>query len=221
MNDPTVSPVIHGNSENGSNSEQTATSQSDRNRFNTYYIIAILCTILFIIVLVSWIYSKCININDFYKLGALIQASIHIVDTYSDIIFVISISYLADYPSKILSLLLVFSVIFIIFPVLIGLLQLNKEIKIWKRNDDLKEWISDNITFLYILSIITGSSFTAIQLCSSNIFNLHLFGMPLNKMEMQHYQTQRLFSTVLLEVCISKYTVKLLHTLCFFPCLIT
>ena len=151
------------------------------------------------IIIISYVYSNFISINDFYSLGSVLTSSIHIIDSVSDVLFIINITYQSDYPSNSLSSLLVASIVFIVFPVIVSLYQLFYHIKKWQRNDDLGQWITDNITLLYILSVVTGSSFAAIELCTSSCFNLHQFSMPLSQMEINKYQTKRVYSTVLLE----------------------
>ena len=91
--------------------------------------------------------------------------------------------------------------IFIIVPATITLAQLHKAIKKWKRvSDDLNVWISENVTILYMMSMISGSSFSAVGLCNSNLFNLEKFDMGLSRTQIMSFGAKRIYSTVLMEV---------------------
>ena len=78
--------------------------------------------------------------------------------------------------------------------------QLHAAIKQWKKYDPLCQWLSHNIKLLYFISIITGSSFSAVEICTSNLYNLNIFDMPLSKTQIIQYQTNSVYSTVLFEV---------------------
>ena len=138
--------------------------------------------------------------NNFYSVGALITAAIHTNDTLSDILFIINITHQPEYPSIIPLSLLTVSIIFVVLPVILSLYQLHHEINKWRKNDDLGQWITENITILYFLSVITGSSFSGVQLCCSNFFNLYQFDMPLNQFELNKFQNKKMYSIVLCEV---------------------
>ena len=67
-----------------------------------------------------------------------------------------------------------FAIIFII-SLVIGLMQLQHEIKRkWMKDkycrQTIRSWLVSYIRVLYFLSVITGSSFSAIELCNSNLF---------------------------------------------------
>ena len=92
-------------------------------------------------------------------------------------------------------------IIFVVLPVILTLYQLHKEINKWKRiNDELSEWINKHINLLYTFSVITGLSFTGVKLCTSNLFNLNQFDIPLNEMDLNKFQTKKMYSIVLCEV---------------------
>ena len=127
-------------------------------------------------------------------------------DTLSDALFTITISNdLRDAShteiSMPLTIMLVASISFIVLPCLITLIQLSKEIAIWKRvSDDLNAWFSQNMTIVYIASIFMGSSFAAVELFNSNLFNLEIFDMGLSRTQLMGFNVKRIYSLVLLEV---------------------
>ena len=162
-------------------------------------ILLILIGSMLIVIIISYIYSSYCKINDYYRVGALFTAAAYIIDTFSDVLFAVNISHGNEY-GQILFVLFVLSIVFIVVPVILSVYQLYKAINEWQRIDILKEWISDNVTILYFLSILTVGSFGAIELCTSNLFNLSQFDMPLSKHQLRQYKTRRLYSTILLEV---------------------
>ena len=101
---------------------------------------------------------------------------------------------------------MIIAMIFIVLPILISLYQLHQAINKWKRNDELSQWISDNVQILYVTSVLTGSSFAGVALSTSNAFGLYQTSLPLNQTSLPLNKTQRLkfgikrmYSIVLLE----------------------
>ena len=60
-------------------------------------------------------------------------------------------------------------------------------------------WIKDNLRTLYFLSAISGSSFSAIALCNSYLFQLPVFCMGLPYYHQSKFQNKRFFFVVLIE----------------------
>eukprot|EP01084_Bolivina_argentea_P284660 487939_1 len=157
---------------------------------------------LFFIIVLSFIYSRKWKQNDFYRLSALITAALHMLDMVSDVSFCLQTTAHPDFNSS-TSLFIIFtgSAIFILLPLSLSLYQLHSVInKKWMNaSSELKGWIHDNVTILYLLSFLTGSSFTAIELCHSNLFNLIQFDIPLSKREISLFKTLRIYSTIAFE----------------------
>ena len=162
-------------------------------------IVFIIMGIFLLLLIISYIIARFISINDFYSLTSLITAFLYILDTITDILFVVNISKQSDYPSSTLSPLLLAAIFFIILPVTITIFQLFLYIKKWKRNYEVAHWLDRNIALLYILSVITGSSFSAVLICTSSLFNLNKFSLPLDKLNINKYQIKRVYSIVLLQ----------------------
>ena len=170
--------------------------------------IFVLAGILFIVVFISWIYSTKIDKfkNDFYRLSSLTSACVYILNISAYLVFLYYTTYKFDFVGTILlQSLLVIAAVFIFFPVCITLYQLYVQLKKWeKQSVDLGEWISTNASFLYFMSIVTLSPFTAIKLCRSHLFNLSQFSMPLTRLQSSKFQSQRLYTIILLQVeCLS------------------
>ena len=126
------------------------------------------------IAMAAYIDAKYIRQNDYIKAGSILKASIHIMDTVSDI-FLQSL-YLhfisRSWPSDLLQ-----------YQYLLHY-QLYHATNKWKRSDELSRWISDNISILYIVSVLSGSSFAGIAICTSNAFGLYQTSMPLDKTQL-------------------------------------
>ena len=100
-------------------------------------------------------------------------------------------------------ILLSFGTLFIILPVIANLIQLHHEIQEWMRNTysqhTVQPWIQSHLRFLYMLSILCGSAFAAVNICNSNLFHLSIFNMGLNKRQKATFKNERLLSNVILE----------------------
>jgi len=115
------------------------------------------------------------------------------MDMVSDLFFTIN----ASFDNIIICAL---SAAFIIIPASASTIQLWRHMeKHWLKDDKLRSWLSTNTKLLYLVSILTGSSFTAIELFNSNLFGFSQFDMGLTRTELMSYQYKRVYSVVLLE----------------------
>ena len=71
----------------------------------------------------------------------------------------------------------------------------------WLKNDHQRAWLSKYSTVLLLLSIVTGSSFAAVAVLNSYLFKLEIFDMGLTQKEIRKYNTRRIYSIVMFEVC--------------------
>ena len=99
----------------------------------------------------------------------------------------------------------ILSLTFIVLPVSITLYQLGQFVEDWIENQETKDMVkpllNTHIRKLYFLSIICGSSHSAVSLCNSNLFRLKLFDMGLTKRQKAVFDNARFWSSVLFEVC--------------------
>ena len=180
-------------------------------------IIIIIGICLLFIILISLIDAWYIRPNDFYNIGVLLSAAFHILDTFSDVFFALTITYYSDFKLD-TALLYIFiaSISFIIVPMIITLAQLKHIInKHWNKSDELRSWLSTYIYILYIISILCGSSFTGVTICRSNMFNQPIFDIPLTKQDASHFNIKKLYSITLLEVYI-KYMFRYCKITCVY-----
>merc|ERR1712157_10151 len=87
-------------------------------------------------------------------------------------------------------------------PVLISLYQLYRaSSKKWIENNRIREWLKTYTKLLYMVSIVTGSSFSAIQIFNSNLFGLDVFYMGLTRNHILAFSAKKLHSIILFENC--------------------
>ena len=196
-NDPTTEPTVFVDDTESAFSSWIPSDFDDLGLQHIMYLVLLSFGLL---IFISLIYSKCIQVNDFYKIGALLAVTIHFNDSLSDAFFCLSVSFHDDSETNELTTIFALSIIFILIPSGLTLYQLYHSINQWRRNDELSQWLTHNIKLLYIISILTGSSFAGVRLCSSNLFNMAHFDMPISKTKLIEFQTQSIYSIVLLEV---------------------
>ena len=152
--------------------------------------------------------------NELYNWQIVVVAIIYSNDFISDLFFSLRLSVIAfdgftenNNHNRFgpFFLLFILSVIFVLLPFIVNLFQLNHAIAKWTNDAMLKEtcvshWIASNAKKLYLMTIITGSSFSAIGLANSYLFKWRAFSMGLSNYHRAEFQTKRFYSVVLLEV---------------------
>merc|ERR1712173_205613 len=145
--------------------------------------------------LIAFIHSKFISVNHFFKIGCLLAAIAHLNDAVSDILFAAQIR-----PDSLeLWIIFICSIVFVVVPAAISIFQLQRALAEWRQNDELKAWLSKYVSFLYLFSILSGSSFVAVQVCTSGAFSHRLTNMPMNKHNVLRFKSKILYWTVVLE----------------------
>ena len=164
-----------------------------------------------VIIVVGGLLMRFLRINDFYRMQSIFTAAVQILDMLSDSFLAIDI-YLQDKikPANGYNIMFYICVICIVVPALLSLLQVYYfSWNIWFKKNVVREWLIKYSKFLYIISVFTGSSFTAIEIMNSNIFGLSYFEMGLSNKQIVAFKTQRIYSVILLEVKLfisSKYS---------------
>eukprot|EP01084_Bolivina_argentea_P269735 458490_1 len=149
------------------------------------------------IAIIGFIDAKCFRINDFYHISCIGQATIQVLDMLSDCFLSVEISLQTNNTFKIA---LVISIIFIVIPALLSLFQVYYySRKHWSNDNQIREWLLKYSKMLYLVTIFTGSSFTAIDIMNSNILGLYFFEMGLNNKQIISFKTQRIYSVVMFE----------------------
>ena len=101
-------------------------------------------------------------------------------------------------------IILVLSCTFIILPLMANITQLWIETKKWKQDSLLRKtgvtkWLQTHLQVLYLISVISGSCFSAVALCNSYMLKLRVFSMGLSKYHTTFFQAKRFMSVILLE----------------------
>ena len=107
------------------------------------------------------------------------------------------------------------SILFLVVPTFLTLYQLQREIKMWLNDANMRKivepWLRIYVGFLYFLSIIFGGSFSAIDLCNSNLFELSIFYMNLSREYKQVFKNKRVLSIVIFEN-IPQFIIQILYS---------
>ena len=207
----------------------TAVTQSDlTNWFNWVVIVAatLLLLTIFFGCMDAWYWRN----NDLFRRGALLSFGFYTLDFISDVFFSMRlflymiddnfIDYQVEYQ-----ILFVGSLVFIVVPLVSNLYQLHNEISKWLVDPILSEtdvplWIFTFTRILYGVAVITGSSFSAVSLFNSNLFQWRIFRMGLSRYHRKRFRNKRFFSVVLLEVCRYMFETLIEIFFCIF-CLYT
>ena len=155
-----------------------------------------------LLTIIGYIDAKCVRRNDFYRASTIITAALQILDMLSDCFLAMDISFAKDiYPNEPFGIFLYICIICIILPSLMSLFQVYYySSKIWSNDNKMREWLLKYSKLLYLTSIITGSSFTAIELFNSNLFGFKYFEMGLNQRQKIAFKSQKVYSVIMLEV---------------------
>ncbi len=156
-----------------------------------------------IFALISLIDAKFVRQNDYFIWNVIIFAAFEVSDIFLDALFSIVLSryYLINGGSTQFIIAMIGSYLFILLPIIFSIYQLwNKIQKSWIKDDNLRIWLAEHGKVLYILSIICGSSYTAISMVNCGALKLDIFSMGLTKYERLQFNTKRIFGIILFEV---------------------
>ena len=114
---------------------------------------------------------------------------------------------MVDYDEKLVgyetfaTALFFLSITFLFVPLLANLYQLHRELSKWLvdpviAKTDAPLWILSYSRFLYVMSVISGSSFSAVSLFNSNLFQWRIFRMGLSRYHRKRFRNKRFFSVV-------------------------
>ena len=200
--------------------EELLLTESDVNTmFNA--VLGTLGSLALILIIIGYIHSKKIKKfgskkNELFNWKSLLIAFFYFNDFISDIFFTIRLAVVAFDFDKIENdggtgspffVLFILSLIFTVIPFWGNIIPLHFEISKWNKDPILKEsavpqWVKAHVKILYLLSVITGSSFSAIALCNSYLFRFSAFSMGLSHYHKSIFQNKRFVSVVLLEVSV-------------------
>ena len=144
--------------------------------------------------------------HDDFKVGAVVLFGVYSWDFFSDIFFatnLLSQDPVEGVSRHVLVALFVASAVFIVVPLAKNFWDLLKAHDRWLESPVMSgpygRWLSHNGTKLYVLSLLCGSTFSAVELLNSNLFGMSLFEMGLNHQDLRRFNRNRMWSVVLLE----------------------
>ena len=156
-----------------------------------------------LVITTSYIDAHCIEKrrNHFYRSSALISAGFQILNLIFDIFFCLKL--LLYHPRY----LLLMSAAFILLPITLSIGQLYVAKQQWRSlaNDTVTSWLLMHSHWLNTISLLTGSAFSGVQICRSEMFGLAQFALPLNDYQIIGFQSKQLWTTVMLQVEYSLY----------------
>ena len=93
---------------------------------------------------------------------------------------------------------------FIIVPLFANIYQLQVEIKRLMSDPDSKQviraWMRYNMKILHLSIFISGSAFSAVELCNSYLFQLPLFSVGVSQRDTVFFKNQRIFTILVGDV---------------------
>lgn len=152
--------------------------------------------------------------NRLFRWMKILLVCTYMLDFFSDIVFVLQVWFSIEEfeenkdkteETSLLfdSAVLVFSISFLMAPAIVNIFQLQNEMKNWLSDvitkQVIRRWVAKYVKVLYLVSILTGSAFSAIELCNSNLFGLEIFSMDLPRRDVQYFKYKRIYSIVLME----------------------
>ena len=216
---PTSSPLVSDLGGRGANFElrRKKVNEVQKNIDSTFLIVTIIIAGVYGLLTIGGYLHAKINSNDLFGPFSIIIAGVYTYDLFTDIFLAYEMFEVRQSFNKdvvILSLFII-SGVTIIVPIIVTLLQLISTTSAWRdshrseNSRELSSWLLYHGPKLYALAIATGNSYTAINLCNSNLMGISFFSMPLTKDQLLSFKNQRSYSTVLLEV------TCFLNILCF------
>ena len=165
------------------------------------------------LVLTGTIASKSCDENELFEWSPLLASLFHINDFFSDVFFCMKLGLfafadtsenLSDNVQMVFFYLFLGCVACIVIPVIATLVGLYFQIDKWEndatlQNTEVTRWIEKNITMVFLVAIVTGSSFTAISICNCYLLKLSFFCMGLSGYHANKYQTKRFFTITMIE----------------------
>jgi len=210
---PTQSPTNESDvddSPSNIDSNTEAGNSFDSSRISTYITIGFI-GLYSLIAILGFIDASMCRRNDLYNPAQVLYAGFFTNDMLTDIFFAKEcITFYLECKTEhaigkaiIFLCIAVASVVIIVIPGLSTIYQLFHETRKWYTNKEngvaIRAWMAYNSKILYTFTFLSGNTFSAIELCNSNLFSLEQFSMGLSMEQLQLFRNKRLFSSVLCE----------------------
>ena len=173
------------------------------------WILGILVAVSVLLIVLGIVDAFGLRKNELFEWPGIAVFVFYTNDFISDLFFTLKL-YILAFDENVSSnnvylRLFVCSLVFLFVPLMFNIIQLHLQISKWTKDRILKhtplpQWINFNLKFLYCISVLCGSSFSAIALCNSYLFQIPLFSMGLSHYHRSIFQNKRFWSIVCLEV---------------------
>ena len=170
----------------------------------TYTIYGFVGFVVLIAIVVGFIQSYAWDVTIF--LGCILLYGLYTCDFYSDIMFSIQLynhSFNNDGKTTNIFWFFIASLVFLLFPVLGSIASYLRTQSNWESDasigDRVRGWLRDWSTYLLFLTLLSGSSFAAINMVNCRLFGHPLFCMGLSHRHLKKFENQRLYSVIILE----------------------
>eukprot|EP01084_Bolivina_argentea_P318693 552760_1 len=135
-----------------------------------------LASLFIILSFVGLVHAKYIHQNDFFRISLIFNVGLQIADMCSDCFFVINLRTHIHETGDVYFIVVVISIFLIVMPVIFSIGQLWHHLnKYWTKNNRINMWITQYSKYLYLLSFLTGSSFSSVYLLNCNFCTLSIF----------------------------------------------
>lgn len=169
-----------------------------------YIIYSIIVGAVGVLSLLALVDAWYCRVNDYFQIGSIIKALLGFLDFISDLLFAAQLTvFLIDDQRNPIPLIIATMAAYlcIVLPMLISFMQLlNENKQQWVHSVHLRNWMQSYSHFLYMVSVVSGTAFTAIALVNSQAFGLEIFSMGLAKRKRLEFNLNRVWAVVACEV---------------------
>lgn len=168
------------------------------------YVLMSLVSFFVLVILGGYIHATFYQKNELFNWISIALVGMYCLDFYSDLCFILQVWQDKQNKWNTFSIVIIsLSLTFFIIPTIANFIQMQSEMKRWLQHTHTKQivrpWIRAYVRVLYITSILTGSTYSSIELCNSNLFSLKYFSMELPSRDKQLFKHKRIYSIVLSE----------------------
>ena len=164
--------------------------------------VGFILTLVFVLALIGIIQMYKYDVT-IYVTGILLFG-LYTWDFYSDILFSwVVYNYYAVCNDDLMLALFIGCLIFLILPIVASIWSLFRFQDKWTEDpaigDRVTGWNRDWSTYLLILTLLSGSSFAAVNILNSRVFGHPIFCMGLSYRHLKKFENQRLWGVILSE----------------------
>ena len=206
-------------------SEYTFVSEAEIS-FYFNVILVVVSVVMILTIGFGLIDAKTKRKNELFSWTAIVCFSFYANDFLSDVFFAMKLYVLAfdgyGENDRYFLISFILACVFVLLPLVTNIWQLQSQLTKWTNDPILNKtgvskWIQTNVKSMYLISVFSGSCFSAIALCNSYLLQLSVCSMGLSHYHQSIFWKKRFVCVVLLEAkfCLLNlcHTKKLLYML--------